>query len=111
MPPSELPPHFEAAHFLLSSTTQENFGHSIVESWAHGCPVLISDRTPWRQLQEKGIGWDWPLEEEVWQSGLSEAMALDAASWRSMSERARDFFKSQVRNDAVEKANLELFQP
>jgi hypothetical protein len=73
--------------------------------------VLISDRTPWRQLQEKGIGWDWPLEEEVWQSGLSEAMALDAASWRSMSERARDFFKSHVCNDAAEKANLELFQP
>ena len=111
MPPSELAPHFEAAHFLLSSTTQENFGHSIVESWAHGCPVLISDRTPWRQLQEKGIGWDWPLDEDVWQSGLSEAMALDAESWASMSERAREFFKTHVRNDAAEKANLELFQP
>ena len=46
MPPSELAPHFHAAHYLLSSTTQENFGRSIVEAWAHGCPVLISDRTP-----------------------------------------------------------------
>ena len=111
MPPSALPSHFEAAHFLLSATTQENFGHSIVESWAHGCPVLISDRTPWRQLEEKGIGWDWPLEEDAWQLGLSKAMALDAASWAFMSERARDFFKTHVHNDAAEKANLELFQP
>ena len=111
MPPSALPPHFEVAHFLLSATTQENFGHSIVESWAHGCPVLISDRTPWKQLKEKGIGWDWPLEEDAWQLGLSKAMALDAASWAFMSERARDFFKTHVHNDAAEKANLELFQP
>ena len=103
--------HFQTAHFLLSSTTQENFGHSIVEAWAHGCPVLISDRTPWLGLQEKGIGWDWPLDEEAWKSGLSAAFGMEEGNWKVMSEKARDFFKSHVRNDAAEKANLELFRP
>jgi glycosyltransferase involved in cell wall biosynthesis len=111
MPPSMLANHFQTAHFLLSSTTQENFGHSIVEAWAHGCPVLISDRTPWLGLQEKGIGWDWPLDEEAWKSGLSGAFGMEEGNWKVMSEKARDFFKSHVRNDAAEKANLELFQP
>ena len=54
MAPTELAPFWQKAHYFLSSTTQENFGHSIVEAWAHGCPVLISDRTPWRDLESKG---------------------------------------------------------
>ena len=110
MPPSELPQCFQSAHYLLSSTTQENFGHSIVEAWAHGCPVLISDRTPWLQLAEKGIGWDWPLEEAVWERGLKEAFSLDANRWAEMSELSRDFFSTNVRSAAAERANLELFQ-
>ena len=109
IPPTELPEHLQAAHFLLSSTTQENFGHSIVEAWAHGCPVLISDRTPWLQLQEKGIGWDLPLEPDAWQVGLSKALTMNSAQWEIMSEESRDFFKTHVRNDEAERANLELF--
>lgn len=111
IPPSELPAFFHSAHYLLSSTTQENFGHSIVEAFAHGCPVLISDRTPWLQLKDKGIGWDWPLDAAVWQRGLSEALTLDQERWAVLSEQALAFFKTDVRNSAAEKANLELFQP
>jgi glycosyltransferase involved in cell wall biosynthesis len=111
IPPTELPEHLQAAHFLLSSTTQENFGHSIVEAWAHGCPVLISDRTPWLQLQEKGIGWDLPLDPDSWQVGLSKALTMNSAQWEIMSEESRVFFKTHVRNDEAEKANLELFCP
>jgi len=53
-----------SAHDLfLLPTRGENFGHVIVEAWAAGLPVLISDQTPWRGLeQQKGVGWDLPLE-------------------------------------------------
>jgi hypothetical protein len=36
---------------------------------------------------------------------------MEEGNWKVMSEKARDFFKSHVRNDAAEKANLELFRP
>jgi hypothetical protein len=72
---------------------------------------LISDRTPWLQLQEKGIGWDWPLEAETWQRGLSNALAMNADEWEIMSTQSREFFKTDVRNDNAEKANLKLFRP
>lgn len=39
----------------------ENFGHAIFEALAAGTPVLISDQTPWRGLDELGAGWDLPL--------------------------------------------------
>ena len=109
MPPSELAPHFHAAHYLLSSTTQENFGHSIVEAWAHGCPVLISDRTPWRGLEAQNVGWDWPLDESEWHTGLNTALTLNHAEWEAKSRAARAYFSEHVQSAEAERANLALF--
>jgi glycosyltransferase involved in cell wall biosynthesis len=51
-----------AAHDLLFvPTLGENFGHVFIESWSAGVPVLISDRTPWRDLFNQNLGWDLPL--------------------------------------------------
>ena len=44
-------------------TTGENFGHSILESLTASVPVLISDRTPWVNLEERKAGFDLGLEE------------------------------------------------
>jgi len=111
VPPSELPRYFHSAHYLLSSTTQENFGHAIVEAWAHGCPVLISDCTPWRDLEARGIGWDWPLEDAAWDAGLKRALNLNPSEWKGMSKASRRFFSEQVTNSESEQANLALFEP
>jgi len=48
--------------FLLP-TLGENFGHGIAEALQAGCPLVISDRTPWRHLEELGVGWDLPLRD------------------------------------------------
>jgi glycosyltransferase involved in cell wall biosynthesis len=48
-------------HFFIMPSQGENYGHSIVESFLAGCPVIISDRTPWHNLEE--AGWDIPLEQ------------------------------------------------
>ena len=110
MPPSELGPHFQAAHYLLSPTTQENFGHSIVEAWAYGCPVLISDRTPWRGLEAHNVGWDWSLDESEWHAGLNEALTLNHAVWETKSRAARAYFSERVQSAEAERANLALFE-
>lgn len=36
----------------------ENYGHVFVEAFSAGTPVLVSDKTPWRNLTDKNIGWD-----------------------------------------------------
>lgn len=46
--------------FLLT-TKGENFGHVIAEALSAGLPLVISDQTPWRNLDKLGIGWDLPL--------------------------------------------------
>ncbi|MEX0595756.1 MAG: glycosyltransferase family 4 protein, partial [Candidatus Paceibacterota bacterium] len=45
-------------------TKGENYGHAIVEAISAGTPVLISTNTPWRNLEEKKVGWDFDLENK-----------------------------------------------
>lgn len=42
-------------------TEGENFGHAIFEAFAAGVPVIISDRTIWKDLARRFAGWDLPL--------------------------------------------------
>lgn len=49
-------------HALFMPTRGENFGHVILESLSAGRPVLISDQTPWRDLEVDKCGWDLNLE-------------------------------------------------
>ncbi|WP_165644778.1 glycosyltransferase, partial [Oharaeibacter diazotrophicus] len=50
------------ADLFLSPTGGENFGHAIYEALACGVPVVISDRTPWRDLAAATAGWDLSLD-------------------------------------------------
>jgi glycosyltransferase involved in cell wall biosynthesis len=75
---------------LILPTLGENFGHMIVEAWAAGCPVLVSDRTPWRQLTSQGLGWDVPLEHQAWVSAIAACRGLGAAAHLAMRRRARE---------------------
>lgn len=49
---------------FLFPTLSENYGHVIAESLIVGTPVIISDQTPWRGLEEIRVGWDNPLRDE-----------------------------------------------
>lgn len=46
-------------------TLGENFCYAIVEAMAAGCAILVSDRTPWRNLRDSGIGADLPLSDKA----------------------------------------------
>lgn len=109
LPPDAVAEALSTSHFLLMPSQHENFGHAIVEAWAHGCPVLLSDRTPWKDLEAVGAGWDWPLEERVWTEGLTRALALDEAAWNVLSETSRVHFASAVRTPESLEANRRIF--
>ena len=52
---------FASYHALFMPSQGENFGHTMVEALAAGLPLLISDRTPWKELEAKQAGWDLSL--------------------------------------------------
>jgi glycosyltransferase involved in cell wall biosynthesis len=51
-------------HLFFLPTLGENYGHVIFESFAAGCPVLISDQTPWRNLRQLQVGRDIDLAKQ-----------------------------------------------
>ncbi|MEL7568480.1 MAG: glycosyltransferase, partial [Clostridiaceae bacterium] len=55
---------YKKQHYFILLTLGENFGHAIAEALIGGCPVVISDRTPWRNLENYLVGWDIPLEKK-----------------------------------------------
>jgi glycosyltransferase involved in cell wall biosynthesis len=74
--------------YLLPSLG-ENFGVSIFEALAAGVPVLISDRTPWRDLETAGAGWDVPLNDELeFARRIDGVAAMDARGRMALSEGA-----------------------
>ena len=54
--PWDVPSILKCYHFLVLPTEGENFGHAIFDSLASGVPVLISRKTPWKDIEQKGAG-------------------------------------------------------
>jgi glycosyltransferase involved in cell wall biosynthesis len=48
--------------FFILPTLGENFGHAIYEALSAGLPVIISDKTPWRNLENQKAGWGIALD-------------------------------------------------
>ena len=94
-------------HFFLLPTLGENFGHVFIEALAAGCPLLISDRTPWLGLTEKGIGWDMPLETpQKWIETINQCIDMDAESYSRMSTAARAYSQEWLADPAIEDQTL-----
>jgi glycosyltransferase involved in cell wall biosynthesis len=102
---------FSQYHFFLFPTLSENFGHAIAESLSAGCPVIISDATPWRDLARRNVGWDLPLaERDLWLRVLQQCTDLDDESYRAMSTACENFFREWARSPAIREENVELFR-
>ncbi|MGA8169948.1 MAG: methyltransferase domain-containing protein [Methylocystis sp.] len=88
--------------FLLP-TRGENFGHAIFDALEVGLPILISDQTPWHDLEKKGAGWDLPLAEPDRFAEIIDRMATFDASRRDELRRAaRSLAEASVKeSDAV----------
>ena len=76
------------AYFILP-TRGENYGHAIAEALGVGVPVVISDQTPWRRLDEVGAGYDLSLDNpDSWIQRLSELASLGDPAYSVMQENA-----------------------
>ena len=91
---------------MILPTRGENFGHVIVEAWAAGCPVLVSDRTPWRQLRSEDLGWDVPLDHGAWAAAIGECLEMGAEVHLAMRRSARTRARHVSQEGAVGDASL-----
>lgn len=79
-------------HVFLFPTFGENYGHVIQEALSAGCAVLLSDQTPWKDLQENGVGYVFPLDKEAEFSKKIDLYAeMSWAEMQNISNRALQY--------------------
>lgn len=91
-------------------TFRENFGHIIVESLSVGTPVLLSDKTPWRNLEEKGWGWDLSLDNPQLFIETIHKMAKHPKSYlKETRKMIKNSFIEHLKNPEILNENKRLF--
>ncbi|MEH7214276.1 glycosyltransferase [Priestia megaterium] len=103
---------FHENHIFLFPTLGENYGHVISEALIGGCPIIISDQTPWRNLEEDKVGWDINLNNiDKFIDSIQYCTDLDDKTYQKLSLNAFEYGKRVSNSKDDLKANLSLFEP
>ncbi|MGB4840572.1 MAG: glycosyltransferase [Saprospiraceae bacterium] len=98
------------SHFFVLPTQGENFGHAIFEAMSAGLPVLISDQTPWKDLEQRKIGWDIPLEEsDRFKEILGAMVKMDHNEYTLWSSNAKKFAFDYFNKSDIKSQYQKLF--
>jgi glycosyltransferase involved in cell wall biosynthesis len=99
------------ADVLLLPTHGENFGHAIVEALGNGCPVIISDQTPWRGLEKAKAGWDLSLgDPDAFLAALNDVAAMGPTEHERLRLGALAYAAANAAPEPVVEQNRRLFQ-
>lgn len=111
IPHSDVLKTLENYHFFLMPTQHENFGHIFLEALSAGCPLIISDRTPWLNLEKQKVGWSIPLENpSEWQKVIQKCIDMDQNKFSELSESSRTFVGKWLKENDLAKETLDLFK-
>ncbi|MEH6993692.1 glycosyltransferase family 4 protein [Neobacillus drentensis] len=95
---------------FLFPTLGENYGHVIIEALSAGCPVIISDKTPWINLEQNGAGWDIPLEHpQLFKIKIQQLIGKDNEYFSNLSENAKKYINKTIDRDSQIVKMKELF--
>ena len=112
---AEIPIVLKKYHCLLMPSLGENYGHAIIESFMAGCPVIISDRTPWRNLDSEQrttnfVGWDLSLEfPKRFVEAIEQCAAMNQNEYNEISRNAWEYAQTIINDPKVFEASRKLF--
>jgi glycosyltransferase involved in cell wall biosynthesis len=97
-------------HCLFLPTLNENFGHSIVESLLCGCPVIISDQTPWNDLEENNSGYAISLSsQEKFIEVIGSFARLNQKEFSDKSQHANNYISKKINLEHIIQQYKNLF--
>lgn len=100
--PDDVVPTLSRYDVFIFPTLGENFGHVIFEALMAGCPVLLSDQTPWRNLRERKAGFDLPLErQDLFRESIETFATMDEKEFKTWSDSSRLYAQSRINIDAL----------
>lgn len=97
-------------HLFVLPTTGENFGHAIFESFLAGRPVLISNQTPWLNLQKDNVGWDLPLANpDLFKEVIEKIANANQEEFNMYAKSAWQYANNFISNPALKQQYYKLF--
>lgn len=102
---------FKSHHIFLFPTLGENYGHVIIESLLSGCPVIISDQTPWRNLESLGIGYDIDLKNhKKFVQSIQSYIDMNGKEYQKVSQKTSEVSRELFLNENSIEDTLKLFK-
>jgi glycosyltransferase involved in cell wall biosynthesis len=99
-------------HHLFSLPSEgENFGHAIFEALSAGRPVLISDQTPWRNLEKVKAGWDLPIKDTgLFTEKINEFVSMSHEELSIWCKCAWQYCNEYIQLSNIKEQYLKLFK-
>lgn len=108
--PSEVHETFESYHAFFLPTLGENYGHAIVEAMQAGVIPLISDKTPWNEIEELGIGRAINLKStEEFKSEIFRLTAMDNETFHECSNNVRNYISNKLEDSDIANKYYSIF--
>jgi glycosyltransferase involved in cell wall biosynthesis len=86
-------------HCFFLPTLNENFGHAIVESMQIGLIPIISNQTPWIDLQKYDAGWSLNLNDKLsFINAFDMLYEMDNERFQAKSKNIRKYIKLKLDN-------------
>lgn len=89
-------------HVFLFPTFGENYGHVIQEALSAGCPTILSDQTPWRDLEKNNVGYVYGIEEiGNFKIAIEKYLSMNQCEFQEISNNAKKYSSNNI-NSKVE---------
>lgn len=105
---NEIENEIVSSDLFISSSLNENYGHSIVESLAIGVPVLISNNCPWFGLEKSSAGFRLPLDQVKFKEKILFFHNLNEDEYDKFNLGARNYFNNNISSDLHKNNYLNL---
>ena len=107
---SQISDTLQQYHVFCLPTLGENFGHAIFDALITGRAILVSDLTPWKDLEKRHIGWDISLKNEAkWIQTLEEIVAFSQEEYDIWAKSAYQYAEKYLSNPELRKEVQALF--
>ncbi len=89
-------------HVLVFPTYGENYGHVIHEALSAGCPCIISDQTPWNDLEANNSGFVFSLsDKDKFVNAIEKYANMTNSEFQMVADAAHNYALSKA-IDAIE---------
>lgn len=91
----------EQEHVFLFTTIGENYSHVVHEALSAGCPCVISDQTPWQDLDKNCAGHVLPLNDNSrFVKAIESYAEMAETDFQKISDAAHDYARRVSRESA-----------